>query len=131
MAKYGIPDALQKLRPNAQWVLRGDAYSGLEWLDSSGTEDDTMWGGKPTEDSCTAKIADLDSDEAIRLLRVERDDKLSKLDWEITKAMSNGDTVDSDLRVYMQALRDLPATASPTTDSSGELVASSFTWPTR
>tara|TARA_B100001123_G_scaffold447596_1_gene605646 strand:- start:127 stop:468 length:342 start_codon:yes stop_codon:yes gene_type:complete len=28
-----IPFALQSLRPGAQWVLRGEAFSGLEWLD--------------------------------------------------------------------------------------------------
>lgn len=28
-----IPDALQSLRPNAEWVLRGNEYSGLQWLD--------------------------------------------------------------------------------------------------
>ena len=131
MAKYGIPDALQKLRPGAQWVLRGDAYSGLEWLDSSGTEDDTVWGGKPTEDSCNAKIADMDSDEPLRLLRVERDKKLADLDWEVIRHQTKDESIDSDLKVYMNALRDLPSTASPTIDSAGDLVASSFTWPTR
>lgn len=129
--KYDIPAALQQLRPGAQWVLRGSEYSGLEWLDSSGQEDNTMWGGKPTEDSCNTKIAELDAAEGMRLLRVERDKKLSDLDWEVTKAYSTGVAVDSDLSTYMQALRDLPASATPTTDSSGELVASSFTWPTR
>ena len=129
--KYSLPDALQKLRPGAQWVLRGDAYSGLEWLDSNGQQDSSMWGGLPTEDSCNAKIAELDSAEGMRLLRVERDDKLTKLDWEVTKAYSTGVAVDSDLSTYMQALRDLPASASPTTDSSGDLVESSITWPTR
>jgi hypothetical protein len=129
--KYDIPAALQQLRPGAQWVLRGSEYSGLEWLDSSGQENNTMWGGKPTEDSCTAKINELDAAEGMRLLRVERDKKLSDLDWEVTKAYSTGVAVDSDLSTYMQALRDLPASATPTTDSSGELVASSFTWPTR
>ena len=129
--KYDIPAALQQLRPGAQWVLRGSEYSGLEWLDSSGQENNTMWGGKPTEDSCTAKINELDAAEGMRLLRVERDKKLSDLDWEVTKAYSTGVAVDSDLSTYMQALRDLPASATPTTDSSGDLVASSFTWPTR
>lgn len=129
--KYDIPAALQQLRPGAQWVLRGSEYSGLEWLDSSGQENNTMWGGKPTEDSCTAKINELDAAEGMRLLRGERDKKLSDLDWEVTKAYSTGVAVDSDLSTYMQALRDLPASATPTTDSSGELVASSFTWPTR
>ena len=129
--KYDIPAALQQLRPGAQWVLRGSEYSGLEWLDSSGQENNAMWGGKPTEDSCTAKINELDAAEGMRLLREERNAKLAGLDWEVTKAYSKGEAVDSDLSTYMQALRDLPASATPTTDSSGELVASSITWPTR
>ena len=129
--KYDIPAALQQLRPGAQWVLRGDAYSGLEWLDSSGQENNTMWGGKPTEDSCTAKINELDSAEGMKLLRQERNTKLAGVDWEVTAAYSKGVAVDSDLATYMQALRDLPAGSSPSTDSSGELIGSSVTWPSR
>ena len=67
----------------------------------------------------------------MRLLRVERDAKLAALDWEVVKAYSNGVAVDSKLKTYMQALRDLPASASPKTDDAGELVADSITWPTR
>lgn len=29
-----ITDALQSLCPGAEWVLRGNEYSGLEWLDT-------------------------------------------------------------------------------------------------
>ena len=36
--KHTIPDALQSLKPGAQWTLRGLEYSGLEWLDSSQTK---------------------------------------------------------------------------------------------
>ena len=121
--KYDIPAALQALTPGAEWVLRGDQYSGLEWLDTNQTQ--------PTESAVTAKIAELDSDEGMRLLRVERNKKLTDLDWEVTKAYSKGEAVDSDLSTYMQALRDLPASANPSTDSSGELISSSITWPTR
>ena len=32
---FGITDAIQSLAPGAQWVLSGDEYSGLEWLDES------------------------------------------------------------------------------------------------
>ena len=32
--KYDIPHALQALKPGAEWVLRGNDYTGLEWLDS-------------------------------------------------------------------------------------------------
>ena len=47
--KYNIPEALQALKPEAEWVLRGENYSGLEWLDSSQT--------KPTETEINSKIS--------------------------------------------------------------------------
>ena len=53
------------------------------------------------------------------------------LDWEVIKAYSNGAAVDAKLKTYMQALRDLPASAKPTTDDAGNLVEDSVTWPTR
>ena len=121
--KYDIPAALQALKPGAEWVLRGDQHSGLEWLDKSQLQ--------PTEKEINDKIAELDAAEGMRLLRVERDAKLAALDWEVVKAYSNGVAVDSKLKTYMQALRDLPASAKPTTDDAGELVADSITWPTR
>ena len=121
--KYDIAAALQALKPGAEWVLRGSEWSGLEWLDKKQTV--------PTEAQVTAQIKTMDDAEAARLLRVERDAKLAALDWEVTKAYSNGVAVDAKLKTYMQALRDLPASASPTTDAAGELVTSSITWPTR
>ena len=121
--KYDIAAALQALKPGAEWVLRGDQHAGLEWLDKSELQ--------PTEKEIDYKIAELDAAEGMRLLRVERDAKLAALDWEVVKAYSNGVAVDSKLKTYMQALRDLPASASPKTDDAGELVADSITWPTR
>ena len=121
--KYDIPAALQALKPGAEWVLRGNQHSGLEWLDKSQLQ--------PTEKEIDDKIAELDAAEGMRLLRVERDAKLAALDWEVVKAYSNGVAVDSKLKTYMQALRDLPASASPKTNDAGELIADSITWPTR
>ena len=121
--KYDIAAALQALKPGAEWVLRGSEFSGLEWLDKSQTV--------PSEADVTAQIKTMDDAEAARLLRVERDAKLAALDWEVVKAYSNGVAVDAKLKTYMQALRDLPASANPTTDAAGELVTSSITWPTR
>ena len=122
--KYDIPAALQELRPGAQWVLRGSEYSGLEWMEVNES-------AKPTEAELNEKIAELDAAEGMRLLRIERDKKLAAVDWEVTKAYSKGEAVPTDLATYMQALRDLPATAEPTTNEAGELVADSVTWPTR
>ena len=121
--KYDIPSALQSLVPGAQWVLRGSEYSGLEWLDVNTQP-------KPTEAEINAKIAELDAAEGMRLLRIERDRRLAQVDWEVTKAYSMGVAVPADLVTYMQALRDLPSSATPTV-TNGELDMDSVSWPTR
>jgi hypothetical protein len=54
-------DALQSLRPNAQWVLRGD---DLEWLDQAQTQ--------PTEVEITAEVARLTSLEPARIATENR-----------------------------------------------------------
>ena len=121
--KYDIPAALQALTPGAEWVLRGSEYSGLEWIDGHGQD-------KPTEAAITAKIAELDGAEAMRLLRVERDKRLAKDDWKVVKAKETGTNLTTAFKTYRQALRDLPSTATPTLDSNYNLDLTSVTWPT-
>ena len=121
--KYDIPAALQVLTPGAEWVLRGSEYSGLEWLVGNGHD-------KPTEAAITAKIAELDGAEAMRLLRIERDKRLVKDDWKVVKAKETGTNLTTAFKTYRQALRDLPSTATPTLDSNYELDMTSVTWPT-
>ena len=121
--KYDIPAALQALTPGAEWVLRGSEYSGLEWIVGNGHD-------KPTEAALTAKIAELDGAEAMRLLRIERDKRLVKDDWKVVKAKETGSTLSTAFKTYRQALRDLPSTATPTLGSDYELDMTSVTWPT-
>jgi len=121
--KYDIPAALQKLTPGAEWVLRGDEYSGLEWIDGHGYD-------KPTAAEITAKIAELEAEEPVRLLRVERDKRLAATDWKVVMAKETGTNLSADFKAYRQALRDLPSTATPTLDERGDLDLSSVTWPT-
>ena len=116
--KYNIPQALQVLKPGAEWTLRGEDYSGLEWLDSKQT--------KPTETEVNSKIAELDSAEAMKLLRVERDRRIALTDWRAGSDL----TLASAWSTYRQALRDLPASASPKLNSEYELDLTSVTWPT-
>ena len=116
--KYDISLALQNLKPGAEWVLRGEDYSGLEWLDSVQT--------KPTELEINSKIAELDSAEAMRLLREERDKRIAKTDWRASSDL----TLSDDWKTYRQSLRDLPASASPKIDSNGDLNMTSVTFPT-
>ena len=116
--KYDIPSALQSLKPGAEWVLRGTEYSGLEWLDSGQT--------KPTETEVNSKISELDNAEAMRLLRVERDTRIAKTDWRASSDLTLSDA----WKTYRQALRDLPASATPKLDSFYNLDLTSVTWPT-
>ena len=117
--KYDIGLALRKLRPKALWVLRGEDYSGLEWMDSSQT--------KPTETEVNSKISELDNAEPMRLLRIERNRRIALTDWRASSDL----TLASAWSTYRQALRDLPASASPTLNSNYDLDKSSVTWPTK
>ena len=121
--KYTISDAIHSLRPVATWNLTGSEYSGLEWLDSNTT--------KPTETEINNKISELDSAEAMRLLREERNQLLSETDWMVTKSIETGVAIPNDWKTYRQALRDLPASSSPQLDSYYDLDLTSVTWPTK
>ena len=116
--KYTTVDALSRLRPGAEWIVRGDVYSGIEWLDSSQT--------KPTETEINNKISELDAAEAMRLLRLERNSRIAETDWRASSDL----TISDAWKTYRQALRDLPATASPSLDSNDDLDLTSVTWPT-
>ena len=55
MRNPSIIDALNRLRPNAQWIFTGDfTYACLEWKDENST--------KPTEAEVVAAIAVVDAE---------------------------------------------------------------------
>ena len=119
--KYTIADALTILRPDSSWNLDGSEYSGLEWLDSGAT--------KPTESELNTKVAELDAAEPMRLLREERFRLLSECDW--TQGADVPNSIKTAWQTYRQALRDLPASSSPSLDSNYDLDLTSVTWPTK
>ena len=113
-----IADAIISLKPNAVWKLVGETYSGLEWLDSSQT--------KPTESEINAEITRLTNAEPMKLLRFERDARLAACDWRASSDL----TLTDSWKTYRQALRDLPASASPKIGIDGHLDMTSVTFPT-
>ena len=118
---FGIADALIVLKPESGWVLNGNNYSDLEWLDKTQT--------KPTEDQINAKIAELEAAEPIRLLREERNRRLAETDWTQLKDIDLDFIRERDWKNYRQALRDLPAKSNPKLTESGQLDMSSISWP--
>ena len=100
------------LVPDAQFVSNNEKI--LQWHDTR---------PQPTQEEIDKKIAELEAAEPMRLLRLERNQKLTETDW-----MANSDVVMADdWKTYRQALRDLPATAEPKLDVNGNLT--NVTWP--
>ena len=118
---YTKANALTSLKPNKQFAWNGDEYSGLTWLDS---------GTAPTESEINAEVTRLNNAEPIRLLRAERDRLLTACDWVVTMHKELGTNIPAAWKTYRQALRDLPASASPSLNSFGNLDLTSVTWPT-
>lgn len=67
-------DALQSLRPGAEWVLRGD---DLEWLDQNQTE--------PTSAEIAAEITKLQTIEPMKADIAEAKKLLAESDWVVVK----------------------------------------------
>ena len=118
---YTKIEAIQSLKPDKQWSWIGTDYSGLQWLDS---------GTAPTESEIDAEVTRLNNAEPMRLLRAERDRLLTACDWVVTMHKELGTNIPAAWKTYRQALRDLPASASPSLDSNGYLDMTSVTWPT-
>ena len=129
--------ALQELGIK-EWVMRGDPTDSAEFgtmfakvigadANNSAIEskDPKDWGVTWTQ--VKAKKDELIAAEPMRLLRIERDQKLAETDF---YALSDV-TMSSEMTTYRKALRDLPASATPKLKADGTLDESSFTWPTK
>lgn len=58
LAECRIQEGISIARPGAQWTLRGDSYSGLEWIDRSSS--------KPTENEINSAIQNCRNAESTR-----------------------------------------------------------------
>ena len=118
-----LMDAVQALRPGAECNIRGDVYSGIEWLDKAQ--------GIPTEEEVNVKLSELQAEEPFKLLREERNKLIAETDWTQLKDIDLDIIRERNWKNYRQALRDLPAKSNPKLDSYGNLDMTSITWPTK
>ena len=113
---YKKIDAICNLTGNkVQFSMSGDTITS--WSDNSVA--------KPSNSAITAEVTRLNNAEPMRLLRLERDEKLAETDWWAVSDL----TMSNDRKTYRQALRDLPASADPKLDSDNFLT--NVTWPTK
>jgi len=109
--------AIQDLVPKAKFELRGNK---LVWNDER---------PQPTGEEIQAKIAELEAAEPLRLLRIERDRKLTEVDWWTSRAL-DGTPLTEEQTAYRQALRDLPEnSANVAIDENGTLI--NVEWPVK
>ena len=79
----------------------------------------------PTEEAIQAKLTELQNAEPMRVLREERNQKLAETDWWAGQDL----TMTQTQKDYRTALRNLPATASPSLDENGNLTG--VEWPAK
>jgi hypothetical protein len=106
-------DAILAINPESKFHMAGEVVTYWENEDIS----------QPTEEEIQAKIAELTAAEPMRQLRIKRDQLLSATDWWCVSDR----TATAEQLAYRQALRDLPATATPALDEEGNLTG--VTWP--
>jgi hypothetical protein len=85
-------DAIQSLRPGAQWVLRGD---DLEWMDTEQTQ--------PTDAEITAEVARLTALEPIKARIAELKALLTNSDY---KVLPDYDKDSEAIKAQRQAWRE-------------------------
>ena len=102
-------EAIRMVYPNVQTI---DDTEGCFDFDGNKVEIDT--------DAVNEKEIELRAAEPMRLLREERNKKLSETDWTQNRDVTL--TNDSDWQTYRQALRDIPANTTDPRDP---------TWPTK
>jgi len=116
-----IDDAIRALHPDAQFTTVNEVIT--EWNSTGITQ--------PTQEELDAKLIELKAAEPHRLLREERDRRLTACDWVVAKHTEHGKMVPEDWKIYRQALRDLPNISyRPELTEFGSLKMDSVAWPT-
>ena len=114
---------INKIVPNAKMKIIDNDYNTIVW-----SETNTQ--SKPTLAECEAAWQEIMTEAPMKILREERDKKLLETDkyTSIPDWPHTSEEVKQAWVTYRQALRDLPATATPQLDENGNLT--NVTWPT-
>ena len=113
---------INKIVPNAKMKIIDYDYNTIVW-----SETNTQ--SKPTLAECEAAWQEIMTEAPMKILREERDKKLLETDkyTSIPDWPHTSEEVKQAWVTYRQALRDLPATATPQLDENGNLI--NVTWP--
>lgn len=117
-----LSNAILSLCPNSVFSIVNNNYDSIVW-------EETNTEPKPTLEEVNNKLDELKLLLPMEKLREERDKKLFDTDYRIVADFPYpSEEVKQAWITYRQALRDLPATATPQLDDNGFLT--NVTWPT-
>ena len=92
-----IGSAVQSLRPKASWMLNGDEYDGLEWLD----EDQS----KPTEDEINQEIERLKAEYELTQYQRQRAPEYPSIGDQLD-ALFHAGVFPPEMAAQIQAIKD-------------------------
>ena len=95
-----VANAVQSLRPNSEWVLVGEEYSGLDWLDQVQS--------KPTEQEVKDEIARLTAQHPFDECKTKAKQLIAATDWSVLPDV--GLQNKSEFETYRAQLRALIVT---------------------
>ena len=124
-----VADAIVALIPDEQWVLRGEPTTEDEFNamfrriigeddNGSAIESDNPHNWGVSWATVSAKKAELDAAEPMKLLRAERNRRIAETDWWASSDL----TMSTERTAYRQALRDITKSYSSLDD---------VVWPTK
>ena len=120
-------DVLKHHFSHCEFVMDGNEYSGLKWLDSKVA--------KPTKTEMDTLLANLDTligTPLMRELRRHRNYRLQECDWTQGVDSPLSDSKKAEWQTYRQALRDITKTHVPSVVVGTTLLdINAVPWPTK
>ena len=127
LQELGITDCTMEGSPTSEAEFLSMFRKRLS--DGTFTSDPSQFG--VTWSQVKTKFDEMNTAEPIKLMREERDKRLTSCDWVVTMHKELETNIPDAWKTYRQALRDLPASSSPKLDELGNLDMTSVTWPTK
>lgn len=97
MTQFQIIDALNVLRPNALWSIKGETYAGLVWSDTVQT--------KPTEQELNDQINANTTQAPLVACKEESKKRIAATDWSVLPDVGISNV--SEFEAYRAVLRGL------------------------
>lgn len=95
-----IVDALQSLRPKAEWSLKGNSYEGLQWLDEIQS--------KPTENEVEREIQRLQEEYSTKEYQRQRLKEYPAITDQLDAIWKGGDAYEEMLARVMEVKEKYP-----------------------